>query len=241
MFELAIDSSPQPAVARSERTVSGRTVVVVDGNEVIRLGLVTMLRSLHPTSSVVACAPDPDLRRQLDSARPDLVVASSSLDAAEMDVLEDYAARRHIRILLILGSERGTKLSLFSSRYMGGVVPLDGITPQRLKDALDRLHRGEETLVPARLAHRMVQDSRGEQSGQFWRQHVLTQRELQVLALVSKGYSNKQIAPRVGISEHGVKRHVANILAKLNCANRAQAVAFALKQGILESSTEQER
>jgi DNA-binding NarL/FixJ family response regulator len=231
MFELAVDSDPDAPAAQPERTV-----VVVEGNEVIRLGLVTMLRSLDPAAAILAFAPTPDLRRLLDTASADLVVASASLDAAEMDVLEAYAARRHIRILLILDSDRGTALSLFSSRYTGGVVPLEGITPQRLKDALDRLDRGEETLVPARLAHRMVEESRGEQSGQFWRQQVLTQREVQVLTLVSKGYSNKQIAPRVGISEHGVKRHVANILAKLNCANRAQAVAFALKQGILESA-----
>jgi two-component system nitrate/nitrite response regulator NarL len=79
-------------------------------------------------------------------------------------------------------------------------------------------------------------EPRGGQPGEFWRQQVLTQRELQVLALLVKGYSNRQIAPRVALSEHGVKRHVANILAKLNCANRVQAAAFALKQGILESA-----
>src|SRR5437868_6258491 len=56
----------------------------------------------------------------------------------------------------------------------------------------------------------------------------LTPREHEVLSLLTEGLGNKQIARAIGISEHGVKRHVTNLLAKLNCPNHTLAVARAL-------------
>ncbi|NUV72490.1 hypothetical protein C6W96_14470 [Streptomyces sp. CS149] len=63
----------------------------------------------------------------------------------------------------------------------------------------------------------------------------LTPRELQVLRLLAQGLSNKQVARRLTISEHGVKRLVSNILAKLNCPNRTMAVVRAMQEGLLVS------
>ncbi len=60
----------------------------------------------------------------------------------------------------------------------------------------------------------------------------LTRREREVLQALSEGLSNKQIARRMAISEHGAKRHVANIMAKLNCPNRTLAVSKALREGL---------
>ena len=57
----------------------------------------------------------------------------------------------------------------------------------------------------------------------------------QALVLLAKGMSNKQIARRLNISEHGAKRHVANVLAKLNCPNRTLAVALALRHGLVSA------
>ncbi|MCI4066752.1 LuxR C-terminal-related transcriptional regulator [Micromonospora sp. R77] len=62
---------------------------------------------------------------------------------------------------------------------------------------------------------------------------MLTPRERQALKLLAEGLSNKQIARRLGISEHGAKRHVGNVLAKLNCPNRTVAVTVALNHGLL--------
>ena len=59
----------------------------------------------------------------------------------------------------------------------------------------------------------------------------LTEREVQVLGLLASGLANKQIALELGISEHTVKFHVSSIYAKLNAANRTQAVREGLRQG----------
>jgi DNA-binding NarL/FixJ family response regulator len=65
----------------------------------------------------------------------------------------------------------------------------------------------------------------------------LTERELQVLRLVSQGFANHEIAEQLHLSGHTVKRHVANILAKLHQRSRLDAVMFALRSGVLASET----
>ncbi len=63
----------------------------------------------------------------------------------------------------------------------------------------------------------------------------LSERELDVLRLVADGCTNDEIAPRLYLSSHTVKRHVANILAKLHERTRADAVMHAMQQGVLPS------
>ena len=62
---------------------------------------------------------------------------------------------------------------------------------------------------------------------------ILTPRELDVLKLVAQGLSNPDIARRLMLSEHTVKRHLANILRKLNLPSRAAAAAWGARNGLL--------
>ena len=62
---------------------------------------------------------------------------------------------------------------------------------------------------------------------------VLTPRELDVLKLVANGLSNPDIARRLGLSEHTVKRHLANILRKLNLPSRAAAAAWGARTALV--------
>ncbi len=64
---------------------------------------------------------------------------------------------------------------------------------------------------------------------------VLTDRELEVLRLVSQGFANHEIASELHLSSHTVKRHVANILAKLHQRTRLDAVMYAIRSGVLAS------
>jgi two-component system, NarL family, nitrate/nitrite response regulator NarL len=62
---------------------------------------------------------------------------------------------------------------------------------------------------------------------------TLTQRELQVLKMLAAGLANKEIAGELGISDHTAKFHVAQILAKLGAGSRAEAVAIAIRRGLI--------
>jgi DNA-binding NarL/FixJ family response regulator len=66
---------------------------------------------------------------------------------------------------------------------------------------------------------------------------VLTERELEVLRLVSRGLPNHEIADELCLSAHTVKRHVANILAKLHQRSRLDAVMYALRSGVLTDAS----
>jgi DNA-binding NarL/FixJ family response regulator len=65
------------------------------------------------------------------------------------------------------------------------------------------------------------------------RQRKLTGRQIEILRLVAQGMSNPEIAARLRLSDHTVKRHVANLLTRLGLPSRAAAVAYAAKQGLL--------
>ena len=65
------------------------------------------------------------------------------------------------------------------------------------------------------------------------RASALTDRQLEILKLVAQGLSNPEIAKRLKLSDHTVKRHVANLLTKLRLPTRAAAAAYAAQHGLL--------
>ena len=63
---------------------------------------------------------------------------------------------------------------------------------------------------------------------------AITLREREILSLVAKGRANKEIAAALGIAEDTVKRHISNVLQKLDVSDRAQATAEAIRRGIVK-------
>jgi two-component system, NarL family, response regulator YdfI len=64
-------------------------------------------------------------------------------------------------------------------------------------------------------------------------QQTLTPREIEVLGMIAEGMGNKEIAWRLGISEHTVKFHISSIFAKLNATSRTEAVTVGIRQGLI--------
>ena len=93
---------------------------------------------------------------------------------------------------------------------------------ERLLEAIRRVNAGEQYLPPE-IAMRM--------NGRVISQ--LSSRELEVLALVAKGLSNKEVGAALAIVEGTIKVHLKNILAKLNVSDRTQAILVAVKRGII--------
>ena len=65
---------------------------------------------------------------------------------------------------------------------------------------------------------------------------ILTVREQQILYYIARGLSNKEISAKLSLSEQTVKVHLANMLSKTSCANRAALVSYGFEHGILRSS-----
>jgi DNA-binding NarL/FixJ family response regulator len=110
---------------------------------------------------------------------------------------------------------------------------LKDVDVQELARAIQTVHSGQPYLHPEATRHLLLATSRPEQPAER-----LTGREQEVLALVARGQTNRQIADTLKISEKTVSVHVSNLLSKLGMASRTQAALYAARIGLL-SSTEQ--
>ncbi len=93
-----------------------------------------------------------------------------------------------------------------------------------------------EILNAIRIVHaggKLMSPDAAQRLTEYFPEAALTPREVEVLTLVAQGLANKEIAARLGTASGTVKMHVQNILAKLEAADRTQAVTIALKRGII--------
>ena len=111
---------------------------------------------------------------------------------------------------------------------------LKSLSAAQLVDHLARARTGEVVVDPA-LASRVALRSVYDGTGEAWpgRQLGLSQRESEVLALLADGLSNRLIASELIVGEETVKTHLRNIYRKLGVTDRAQAIAIAIRRGIV--------
>jgi two-component system nitrate/nitrite response regulator NarL len=167
-----------------------------------------------------------------------LVGALREVDEATGIALRS-AARRGVRILLLVDGDDprcAQELSKLAGIPTVGFLSTGRLSAAALSVMLERMAGGEMPM-PLELARTLLARTypRPGDSIQVLRPRM-TPREREVLVLLVDGLSNRQVARRMGISEHGVKRHVANILGKMGCSNRTLAVATALRHGLCQPS-----
>lgn len=209
------------------------SVIVAIRHDLLRNGVERMLQALG-VAEVHGWRDLCGAIRAARDARRILIVLVSEVDdavAAELRAADQFG----IKVLLLLTG--GIDVAELSARGMldiggAGFLAADNLSEAELHDALWRMDNGEVP-IPAPLLRNLLALA-GQNAASAQRRPRLTLRESEVLALMMEGMSNKQIARRLNISEHGVKRLVANILSKLDCANRTLAVAKALREGLPE-------
>jgi NarL family two-component system response regulator LiaR len=106
---------------------------------------------------------------------------------------------------------------------------LKNVSIDELAAAIRNAYAGRATLAPEATQVLISAATRPPQAG-----HDLTEREREVLTLIVKGSSNREIADQLVISHSTVKNHVSSILSKLSAANRAEAVALALQNNLVD-------
>lgn len=218
-------------------------VIVVHANEVVRTGLATILETLEPPVDVTLCDHVRAAREVIEEADADVVIVSlaagDGCEGVDMRALCDRATAHGAKVLLLLGSADRETVFEMATMPCDGILVEDGITSADICEAFNRLRRGDMP-VPASVLRGLLSEFRslyGQRTGGTPAGAgglYLTPREHETLRLLAQGLSNKQIARRLRISEHGVKRHVANILVKLNCPNRTLAAARAIREGLVD-------
>jgi DNA-binding NarL/FixJ family response regulator len=168
--------------------------------------------------------------RQLESLLTDHPAAIVTL------VLDAAAGRRMLRMMrarprspaIIAVSDDPAQLWTSAARALGlrAALPFSA-TAEELAAAVRAVHAGLLALHPDALAPSRVGGAAVELGT------PLTTREREIVELMAEGASNRVIASRLEISRHTVKFHVASILVKLGARSRAEAVAVALRRGLL--------
>lgn len=209
-------------------------VVLVSRNQVERLGIEQMLRSSDAV--VASCRSHEDFAAAVKEAvmyeSAVLVVALRDIDQAVRSLLGS-ATRQGVKLLVLIDDDLAN-LSRLAGVRSNGLASISDLSATSLHVALQRIRDGEMP-IPPQVAHFLVSVAGDEYDASTSQTRVrITPREQEVLVLLVDGLSNKQIARRLGISVHGAKRHVANVLAKLDCSNRTLAVAKALREGLYE-------
>ena len=210
-------------------------VLVVDDDDLMRAGLRAVL-STDPAIEVVGEAGDG--RAAIDRARrdrPDVVLMD-----VRMPDLDGIAATRELA-----RTAPGTKVLILTTfeqdDYVFGALRagasgflLKRTRPEELIAAVHTLADGDSLLSPSvtrRVIDRMAQQPVPDLANQA-KLAGLTPREREVLALIARGLSNREIAATLVIEESTIRTHVKRILLKLNLRDRIQAVIFAYETGI---------
>ncbi len=203
-------------------------LLIADDHAVVRQGL-KMFLSLDDEISVVGEAADGqqavDLSRELnpDVVLMDLLMPGMDGIAATAVIREELPDVEVIAFTSVL--EESSVVGAVKAGAIGYV--LKDAEADELRRVIKAAAAGQVQLAPAASARlvREVREPRGREA--------LTQREVEVLALLAKGRANKEIAREMGLGPQTVKTHVSNILAKLDMRSRTQAALYALKIGLI--------
>jgi DNA-binding NarL/FixJ family response regulator len=210
-------------------------ILLADDHAVVRHGL-RMVLEAQPDLEVVAEAGDgiEAVRRGLED---DVDLAVVDITMPRMTGL--HAARelhRHrpkLRILMLSMHENERYLYEALKAGASGYV-LKTVADRDLVEAVRAAMRGEKFLYPGAMTPLIEEFLRRARQDLPVREDPLTTREQEVVKLVAEGYTNKQIAETLIISEKTVERHRANILEKLGMRDRVELTRYAIRHGLTE-------
>ena len=207
-------------------------VLLTDDHAIVRKGVRALLAT-EPGINVVgeACS-GVEAVAQAVVLRPDVILMD--LVMPELDGIE--ATRQittrmpgsHILVLTSFAADEKV-FPAIKAGALGYLLKDSG--PEELVQAIHKVHRGEPWLEPS-IARKVLMELSHPPKQQPLTADPLTEREFDVLRLIAKGCSNKEIAMKLLVSDLTVRTHVSNILGKLHLASRTQAALYSLQKGI---------
>jgi len=210
------------------------TVMIVDDHEMVRKGARGYLEAQPDIAVVGEAESGLEAIRLAREAVPDVVLMDlvmPGMDGVEATrKVKDVSPRSQIIILTSFHEDE----HIFPALQAGAIsYLLKDVKAIELVEAIRRASIGEATLHPRVAARLIKQFSRDEpERGALFTE--LTDREVEVLTLIARGFTNQKIADELVISIGTVKGHVSNILSKLHLADRTQAAVYAWQEGIVK-------
>ncbi len=205
-------------------------VIIVDDHGMVRKGLMSYLNNQMDMTVVGEGRDGREAISLCEQLQPDVILMD--LLMPEMGgVAAIHTIHQRWPKVQIIALTSFQEKELVQDALQAGAIGylLKNVTGEELAQAICRAYAGKPTLAPE--AVQALIHAKGEESTLG---KDLTRRELEVLALLAKGYSNPDIAGRLVVSRATVKVHVANILSKLGVSNRAEAIALAIQHKLVK-------
>jgi DNA-binding NarL/FixJ family response regulator len=199
-------------------------ILVVDDHPVVRAGLVSMLSSIPGLTVSGAASTGEEALQLIDREQPDVLLLDLRMPGMTgIELLNAIRTKPLVPKALVLTSYESDE-EIYRAIEAGAQGYLLKSTPQaEIVTAIQAVHSGRHHIPPriaARLAERMVRSA-------------LTQRELEILEMVVRGLTNKQIGNALGISENTARNHINSIIRKLDVSGRTEAATAAIQQGLV--------
>ncbi|HVW85466.1 MAG TPA: response regulator transcription factor [Bryobacteraceae bacterium] len=199
--------------------------MLADDHPIVCLGLATMIDSQSDMKVVAQASNGRQAIELFEKHRPDVTLIDLRMpEQSGVDAIRAIRATHPAAVFIVLTTYQGDEDIHKAMKAGAQGYLLKGMPHDDLLDAIRRVHSGVQYLPPSvrdTLANRLPSSE-------------LSPREQQILELIVKGLSNKQIADRLGITEGTVKWHVNAILGRLNVSDRTQAAVAALNRGIVQ-------
>ena len=210
------------------------TVLIVDDHQMVRQGVRAFLEKQPDISVVGEAASGAEALRLAAELAPDVTLMD--LVMPEMDGVETTRRLKQVspRSQVIILTSYHDDEHIFPAIRAGALsYVLKDVSSGELVEIVRKAARGEAVMHP-HVAARVMEELRGGPRVQTPFSSDLSERELETLRLIAEGLNNSEIAERLVISEHTVKRHVSNILSKLHLVDRTQAAVYAWREGVVD-------
>lgn len=207
-------------------------VLLVDDHEMVRIGVSAYL-SAQPDIEVIGEAEDGEKGVEMAlQLRPDIILMDLVMDgmdgiAATKEIIRNWPEAKIIVVTSFLDDEKVyPALEAGASSYM-----LKTSRAGEIAEAVRSTFHGHNVLEPEVTGKMMM---RMKEKKKHFLHEDLTNRELEILLLMTKGKSNQEIADELHIALKTVKTHVSSILSKLEVQDRTQAVIYAFRYDLAE-------
>jgi len=209
-------------------------ILIADDHGVLRAGLRTLLNA-EPNLEVIAEASDGnDVLRLASELRPDIVLLDISMPGpGGIEVTRRLKeALPELRVLILTAHEDESLLREAVQAGAAGYI-IKRAVESELINAIHSVWRGDLYVHPA-MTRALLKETSLFPAIPEPSVESLTPREIEVLRLIAKGYTNGQIAKELSLSVRTVESHRANLMGKLELRSRVELVRYAMEHGLFE-------
>jgi len=212
-------------------------VLLADDNEIFREGLAKLLEEQEHIEVVSRCSNGKQAIEKVKETKPDVVLIDNNISDCGSNEATQQIKKSSPEVRVAMLTDCENEEELFSAIESGATgYLLKDMKVDDLVKSVDLIAKGEVIVSPP-LGEKLVGKFASMRQKEPESQAGLTQQELEIVKLLAKGATNKEIAEKLFITENTAKVHLRNILGKLGLRNRQQVAAYAVQQGLVTEIT----